>query len=97
MASTPIRSFIKGMSWEFISFVLTAIAVYIVYGDLNLSIKFSAALTAVKIGFYFCHERMWKKIRWGKYHIINGKIIVEDTNKERKKKVIEYIKKRMKK
>jgi len=86
MASTPMRSFIKGMSWEFISFVLTAIAVYIVYGDISLSIQFSAALTAVKIGFYFCHERLWKKIRWGKYHIINGKTVFEVPVKKKAKK-----------
>lgn len=85
MSSTPIRSFVKGMCWEFIGLVLTFVAVYLVYGNLSFSIKFSVALTIIKIGFFFIHERIWKKIRWGKYHIINGKKIFEDPSKNKKK------------
>ena len=68
MASTCERSFVKGVSWEFISFVITVIAVYYFYGDFYISVKFSLALSVVKIFFFFFHERSWKKIRWGKYH-----------------------------
>jgi adenylylsulfate kinase len=75
MASTRLRSLIKGICWEVIAFIITAIAVYLVYGNLFSSIKFAAILTAIKIVFFFVHERLWKKIRWGKYHIIKGKRI----------------------
>jgi len=73
MASTQARSFLKGVSWETISFVITVLAVYWIYGNLVMSIKFSFALTLVKILLFFIHERFWKKIRWGKYHIVKGK------------------------
>lgn len=72
MASTHLRSFMKGVSWELITFILTVFAIYWIYGNLSLSIQFTAVLTVVKIGLYFVHERIWKKVRWGKYHIVNG-------------------------
>ncbi len=73
MASTGARSFLKGVSWETITFIITVLAVYWIYGNLTLSIKFAFVLTIVKILLFFVHERIWKKIRWGKYHMVNGK------------------------
>ena len=66
MGSTLERSFVKGLIWEFISFLLVIIAVYFVYGDLAMSVQFSVILTIVKIPIFFLHERIWKMIRWGK-------------------------------
>ncbi len=73
MASALFRSFIKGVSWETVSFILTLFAVYFLYGNFILSLKFTLSLTVIKVLLFFFHERMWKKIRWGKYHIIKGK------------------------
>jgi|WetSurMetagenome_2_1015567.scaffolds.fasta_scaffold1270684_1 adenylylsulfate kinase len=66
MPSTLQRSFLKGVCWETISFIIMVIAVYIIYGDLVLSIKFSVVLSIIKIFLFFLHERAWKKIKWGK-------------------------------
>jgi adenylylsulfate kinase len=67
MASTYERSLLKGVVWEAISFVLTLIAVYIIYGNLSFSVKFSLVLTVIKMFLFFIHERIWKKVMWGKY------------------------------
>ena len=64
--STPKRSFVKGVVWEAISFVVTSFAVFAVYGNFNLSVKFSFYLTLIKIVLFFVHERAWKKVKWGK-------------------------------
>jgi adenylylsulfate kinase len=85
MSSIPLRSFIKGICWETISFVLTFFAVYIIYGNFLDSLKFSIILTAIKIFLFFVHERFWKKIRWGKYHIVGGKKVFERKNKKAEK------------
>ncbi len=66
MGSTYERSLIKGIIWEFISFILTTIAIFIFYGDLIASLKFSLILTLIKAVIFFFHERLWKKIKWGK-------------------------------
>lgn len=67
MASTYKRSLVKGIVWEGFSFVITLIAIYFVYGNLAFSLKFTLALTFVKIILFFVHERVWKDVRWGKY------------------------------
>jgi adenylylsulfate kinase len=66
MGSTPKRSFVKGICWEVISFILTLIIVYLLYGDILISLKTTIILTAIKIPIFFMHERGWKKIKWGK-------------------------------
>lgn len=67
MASTLLRSFVKGCSWEFISFILTFVVIYAIYGDFQSALGFSLALTIFKTFLFFLHERIWKTIRWGKY------------------------------
>ncbi len=67
MPSTYERSFVKGVVWECVSFVFTTLLVYVVYSNLETSLKFSLILTLIKIPFFFIHERLWKMIRWGKY------------------------------
>ena len=66
ITSTPKRSFFKAFTWELIAFIITLIAVYLVYGDIKMSIKFTLILTVIKILFLYLHERVWKKIKWGK-------------------------------
>ncbi len=73
MASTPVRSFVKGVVWETITFIITLFAIYMIYGNFLTSLRFSLILTIFKIFLFFAHERFWKKIRWGKYHIVGGK------------------------
>ena len=67
MSSTYKRSLIKGVVWEGFSFIITLVAVFLIYGDIRLSLKFSLGLTLVKMIFFFIHERAWKNVRWGKY------------------------------
>lgn len=67
MASTYERSLVKGAVWEGFSFLITLLAIYLVYGDFHLALKFNIALTIVKMFLFFIHERVWKDIRWGKY------------------------------
>jgi adenylylsulfate kinase len=66
MGSTPERSFIKGIVWEIISFILTLIVVYLLYKNILVSLKITLILTAIKIPLFFIHERVWKRIKWGK-------------------------------
>jgi len=73
MASVLWRSFIKGVSWETIGFIITLFAIYLIYGNFLSSLVFTLILTLFKVFLFFFHERLWKKIRWGKYHIIKGK------------------------
>jgi len=64
--STRTRSFVKGITWEIISFFITTLVVYLVYDNFIFSLKFSFVLSLIKLLFYFLHERIWKRIVWGK-------------------------------
>jgi adenylylsulfate kinase len=66
MGSKPERSFLKGISWEIISFLLTLLVVYLLYKNIVISLKITIILTVIKVPIYFIHERVWKKIKWGK-------------------------------
>jgi adenylylsulfate kinase len=66
MGSTPQRSFTKGIVWEIVSFFLTLLVVYLLYENIIISLKITIILTLIKIPIYFIHERIWKKIKWGK-------------------------------
>jgi len=66
MGSTYRRSLVKGFSWELFSFIITFIAVYLVFGDFRISLGFSLVLTLFKASIFFVHERVWKLVKWGK-------------------------------
>lgn len=64
--STPLRSFVKGLSWRVISiFVLCAITWFFT-GDLTVTGKIGALDSFVKIWLFFGHERVWHQIPFGK-------------------------------
>jgi len=58
MGSKPIRSFVKGVIWEF----LGVLVLYL----LTESFKVSFVYILIRIFLFFVYERIWKKIRWGK-------------------------------
>jgi len=66
MPSTYKRSLVKGIVWEIFSFLLTLVAVFVVYGNFIFSVKFTFGLTLIKVLFFFINERVWKKVKWGK-------------------------------
>ena len=66
LGSTYERSFLKGVFWEVISFFIALGVAYLIYGNFPDSIRFAIILTIIKIPLFFIHERIWKKIRWGK-------------------------------
>jgi len=59
MESKPIRSFVKGVIWEFLGVVV----LYLLTG----SFKVSSIYILIRIFLFFIYERVWKKIKWGKY------------------------------
>jgi uncharacterized membrane protein len=67
--SHPLRSLAKAVSWETISLVLTMLIAYPFTHSICSSVELALACLAIKIIFYYHHERVWHQIDWGK---ING-------------------------
>lgn len=65
MRSTRLRSFIKAITWE-TSGILTFLVIALVAGgDIWKSLEVGFVYFPVHTAFYFVHERLWKRVKWG--------------------------------
>jgi len=56
MKETHLRSFFKGITWRIIA-----------TGDFVITLSVGFFEVIAKLLFYYLHERVWNRIRWGKY------------------------------
>jgi len=66
---TNKRSIVKGISWRLVATGTTITIVYLFFGKLDLAIATGLIESALKVGLYWAHERIWFKIRWGRKKI----------------------------
>ncbi len=59
------RTLIKTVTWRIIALLTTIIVVYIYSGDLKESLTIGIAANLLKMGFYYIHERIWNRIKFG--------------------------------
>lgn len=65
MTETHIRSILKGVTWRVVASLTTMLIVFIATGDLYLVASVGAADVTLKIFFYYLHERLWGRVKWG--------------------------------
>ncbi len=65
MKESHLRSILKGITWRVIASGTTMLTVYFVTGDLGLVASVGAIDVTIKVLFYYTHERVWGKVRWG--------------------------------
>ena len=65
--SRRIRTLVKSIGWEMLSFLIAVLVTYFVLGDLQKASGLTLFLLCVKVPFLYLYERLWHKIRWGKY------------------------------
>ena len=56
-------SFVKAFSWRFVSIVFTFTLVFLVSGNVDLSIRITFLEFFLKTGLYFLHDRLWLRIK----------------------------------
>ena len=59
------RSIVKAISWRFVATLTTFTIVYILTGELTLSMEVGVFDVTSKMLLYYLHERGWGKISWG--------------------------------
>ena len=67
--STKKRTLLKTISWRTIATLTTAVLVYIFTGEIAIAITIGGIEVVAKMLFYFGHERVWEKIKYGKKEI----------------------------
>jgi len=66
VSEKPMRSIAKSISWRIIGTLDTIFISWLVTGTLSLAISIGSIELVTKMVLYFCHERMWNAIKWGK-------------------------------
>jgi len=68
MKETHKRSLFKAVSWRILATLATMSLVFIITGNLTLAAEIGFFELMLKLLIYYAHERIWDKIKWGKYH-----------------------------
>jgi uncharacterized membrane protein len=66
MVENPTRSALKTISWRIIATLTTTGLVYLFTGRLALALEVGFLEMALKLLFYYLHERAWGRIYWGR-------------------------------
>ena len=61
-----IRSIAKAISWRAGGTVVTICVVFVITGKVDMAAKIGLLDTAVKIGAFYVHERLWNYLKFGK-------------------------------
>jgi adenylylsulfate kinase len=69
MKESHFRSIMKGVTWRIIASATTMTVVYIITGSLELMASVGAVDITAKVFFYYLHERIWGRVKWGKLGI----------------------------
>ncbi len=67
--STRKRTLLKTISWRTVATLTTTVLVYIFTGAFALAVTIGGLEVIAKMIFYFVHERVWDKIRYGRKEI----------------------------
>jgi uncharacterized membrane protein len=60
------RSIAKAMTWRAGGTVVTAAVVWLLTRNFELAAQIGVLDTAIKIGAYYFHERLWNRLNFGK-------------------------------
>ena len=60
------RSFVKAISWRVCGSLDTTILTLLVTGSLKYALSIASAEALTKIVLYYIHERIWRKVPWGR-------------------------------
>jgi uncharacterized membrane protein len=65
-SETALRSFAKAYSYRCCGTLTTIVISYIVTGHIVVSLAIGATEMVIKPFIYWCHERVWSRVNWGK-------------------------------
>ena len=65
-SETALRSFVKAYSYRCCGTLTTIAISFVITGSVIVSLGIGATEMIVKPFIYWCHERVWNRIRWGR-------------------------------
>ena len=70
MEEYKIRSILKTLTWRITASLDTFVIAWIITGDWKMGGSIAGIEVITKIFFYYFHERIWNKIKWGKKMVV---------------------------
>jgi uncharacterized membrane protein len=64
--NSHVRSLVKAVSWRVVGSADTFILSLIFTGSGKYAISIASAEALTKIALYYAHERVWRRVRWGR-------------------------------
>ncbi len=61
------RSLAKTLSWRLIATLITMGVAFAVSGEASFAAAIAGLDTTIKFAAYFIHERLWLRLRFGRY------------------------------
>lgn len=61
-----LRSLVKAVSWRIVGSADTFVLSMIFTGNGKYAISIASAEALTKIGLYYVHERVWRRVKWGR-------------------------------
>lgn len=65
-SETALRSLVKAYSYRVCGTLTTIVISYVITGKIVVSLAIGATEMVLKPFIYWCHERVWSRIRWGR-------------------------------
>ena len=65
-SETALRSFVKAYSYRCCGTLTTIAISFVITGSVVVSLGIGATEMIVKPFIYWCHERVWSRINWGR-------------------------------
>ena len=65
-SETALRSFVKAYSYRCCGTLTTIVISFVITGNFIVSLGIRATEMIVKPFIYWCHERVWSRINWGR-------------------------------
>ena len=65
-SETALRSFVKAYSYRCCGTLTTIAISFVITGSVVVSLGIGATEMIVKPFIYWCHERVWSRVKWGR-------------------------------
>ncbi len=67
MQDSKRRSVLKTITWRITATLTTMTVVYLFTGEVLLSVGVGSVEALSKVVFFYLHERLWERVKWGKH------------------------------
>ena len=66
MIDSHRRTLAKTLSWRLLATIITGCVALVITGKLTVALSIGLLDTAIKLGAYYTHERLWNQLSFGR-------------------------------